>query len=76
MCAENVFQFAFLSLGLPLTSEIRRISANVRLAPFVLEVDLRLIKRRVEEVVAMQLHARAGGRADAGANPVAGHCRR
>ena len=55
----------FLLFGLPLASLVRRISANVRLTAFVLEVDLRLIQWRAEQVIRLQLHARSCRRADA-----------
>ena len=44
---------------------IRRIAADVRLAAFILEIDLRLIERRMKQVVGVMLHARPGRRADA-----------
>ena len=56
---------AFCPLVLPLTSSIRRVPANVRLPALVLEIDLRLIQRRVKQIVGVQLHARPGRRADA-----------
>ena len=47
------------------TAKIWRIPADVRLTAFVLEVDLRLIERRAEQVIGLQLHARSRRRADA-----------
>ena len=44
---------------------IRRIAADVRLSAFILEVDLRLIERRVKQVIGLMLHARSRRRADA-----------
>ena len=41
------------------------IATDVCLSAFVLEVDLRLIERRVKQVIGMMLHARSGRRADA-----------
>ena len=45
--------------------EMARISADIGLPAFILEVDLRLIERRVKQVVGVMLHARSRGRANA-----------
>jgi hypothetical protein len=60
---KNGFKVVFV--GLPGAAQIRRIAADIGLAAFVLEVDFRLIQRRVEQIIGHQLHARARGRADA-----------
>ena len=44
---------------------IWRIPADIRLSAFILEVDLRLIERRVEQIIGMKFHAGPGRRADA-----------
>src|ERR1051325_10688360 len=62
---EKVTNLSLLLSTLPCETEIRWISANVRLAALILEVDLRLIQRSAEEVIGLQLHVRSGRRADA-----------
>jgi hypothetical protein len=58
----------FLFFCLKLIPNVRWISANVGLAAFVLEIDLRLIDRRVKQVISMLLHP--GPRRGANAKPI------
>ena len=47
------------------TTQIRWVSANIGLAAFILEINLALVQRRVEQVIAVKLDAGlACGRAD------------
>lgn len=62
---EDGPEIGLLFVGLPGGTEIRRIPADIRLAAFVLEVNLALIERRFKEVVRLQLHARTRQRANA-----------
>ena len=48
LSAKKVAKVGLLLVSLPCDSQIRRIPADVGLAAFVLEVDLRLIERRAE----------------------------
>src|SRR5579871_2889313 len=58
-------EIRFLPVVLPLASSIRRVPADIRLPAFVLEIDLRLIQRRLEQVVSVQLYDRPSRRTDA-----------
>ena len=51
--AEDCLNLCLLLLRLPLKAQVRRISADIRLPALVLEVDLRLIQRRVEQIITM-----------------------
>ena len=54
---ENLLQIILLLGILPFTPLIWRISADVRLSTFILEVDLGLIERRPKQVIRLHLHA-------------------
>lgn len=62
--AENSLKIGLLLVGLQSGAEIGRIAADVSFAPFVLEVDLRLLQVSLEKIVGLQLHARPGWRTE------------
>ena len=48
-----------------MTPKIWRIPADISLPAFILEINLRLVERRAEQIVGTELHACSGRRADA-----------
>jgi len=66
--AKDELHVFFLRWALLFSTEIWRIPAKVRLAPFILKVNLRLFQRRTEEV--FRLHSDASTRWGTDAQPV------
>ena len=62
---EDRVHILLLFFRLPFAAQIRGIPADIGLSAFILEIDLRLIERRMEQVIGMMLHAGSGRRTDA-----------
>ncbi len=62
---EHSEEIAFLLVRLVLGPLIRRIAADISLPTLILEIDLRLIERRLKQIIGADLDTRSGRRADA-----------